>query len=947
MAIQLQDINPSDTIQGMVQKINYNFDQIQANGGGPQGIQGEQGDRGETGPRGAQGEQGQRGSMWFVTDGGSYTAPDGYDPTENDICISSEGEISIYGDNGWQDTGVNIVANIDSPFVTNESNNVKRIQARSDYGEYILGLGNNVNTIEQITTKPSIAICVNTEQNATSHTDGIEMYDSLFDPQTYIGGLKGNGTGIRLESNGEIKLTAGGTGDLSTTSHSLILSETGKTMTWTALENVAPVTATSTEFPFIVAKSNGEITPYNSGAISNKYGWSILSYSILGNILFTSIAPNRESGYTGFHIGHPARRIDTIYTGNENAGGLIVGHQPNDDKYGIMIANTRNSLTGSGVNSVGIHKDGITVGNVSSSISADGKNNMMKGISILDNDTYGGCISFGISELPENEYIGSILKTVLITPIPPSSANITPGNEALISVTTMPIYKTNLTKGSQYGKGSLITINQKNTDSSSRNNKSQLKIIGANGAYGGSVVISGGRAYTGTGTIYNTYTYTPTAVTAKRGGDVYISGGDAVTINPENNPSTYPNEFKMRPKCFGDVIIGINPDNHSMYYTNNVGNNISSYRGVNTHTGEQSLDFYDINNFIAHANRITLDSNAQDMCFNPNLYNEAKYPSADSLVSITFNIGGLCTLNHSVPIAIPNDRRINMYQMLSGKMCYGYEVRVDANNNVSKTTLRGKNININKNSIYSIITTEWTKIGNVIQCCTKISNYYTDTNKYIYVLSIDNYASSTAFYSIFHDNVSCIIPIRLPIYIEGQQQVNSINGTGVAMTEQKGTLNSSGSYVSSRFVNPDLPANCIIDGIHTDIGFGFVNQRHDGSGKITSTDYPLGAIVTGHRYPEDYCNGKFQHDTNGENWFWLGNENTLGESPIIVPDTLYAPDGGGDSATRTMRPLHKLYTTGTFNYTYILNPSFTEEVYSPFSYNWIYNNNDDAEFGRD
>ena len=63
--IQIQDINSSDTLKTMVEKINYNFDQIMAFGGGPKG---EMGLRGFIGPDGEQGEQGERGNLITVVD---------------------------------------------------------------------------------------------------------------------------------------------------------------------------------------------------------------------------------------------------------------------------------------------------------------------------------------------------------------------------------------------------------------------------------------------------------------------------------------------------------------------------------------------------------------------------------------------------------------------------------------------------------------------------------------------------------------------------------------------------------------------------------------------------------------------------------------------------------------------------------------------------------------
>ena len=61
MAINLQEIYVSDTDLIKIDKINYNFDQILGQGGGPQGLQGLQGLTGLTGPQGNIGPQGQTG----------------------------------------------------------------------------------------------------------------------------------------------------------------------------------------------------------------------------------------------------------------------------------------------------------------------------------------------------------------------------------------------------------------------------------------------------------------------------------------------------------------------------------------------------------------------------------------------------------------------------------------------------------------------------------------------------------------------------------------------------------------------------------------------------------------------------------------------------------------------------------------------------------------------
>ena len=76
MAINIKEIFESDTSNQQIDKINYNFDQILANGGGPIGATGAQGVAGSVGATGAQGAQGPIGpqgvpgaySDFFVSD---------------------------------------------------------------------------------------------------------------------------------------------------------------------------------------------------------------------------------------------------------------------------------------------------------------------------------------------------------------------------------------------------------------------------------------------------------------------------------------------------------------------------------------------------------------------------------------------------------------------------------------------------------------------------------------------------------------------------------------------------------------------------------------------------------------------------------------------------------------------------------------------------------------
>lgn len=112
------NLNPGDTQEDLINKINQNFDAIVSNGGGPQGPDGKQGDQGPIGPEGPIGDTGvpgERGTRWFISNGTPETQT-GF----NEVILvgdywvntspSSNKEVSIYTAEGWVSTGQNLQA---------------------------------------------------------------------------------------------------------------------------------------------------------------------------------------------------------------------------------------------------------------------------------------------------------------------------------------------------------------------------------------------------------------------------------------------------------------------------------------------------------------------------------------------------------------------------------------------------------------------------------------------------------------------------------------------------------------------------------------------------------------------------------------------------------------------------------------------------------------------
>lgn len=102
MAITIQDLLASDTISQAVDKINFNFDQLLLNGGGPIGP------AGPIGPPGPIGGRGERGTEWYEGTDNPNVTPPTVTPLAADYYLQSNGDVWVYTGLTWTNTGINL-----------------------------------------------------------------------------------------------------------------------------------------------------------------------------------------------------------------------------------------------------------------------------------------------------------------------------------------------------------------------------------------------------------------------------------------------------------------------------------------------------------------------------------------------------------------------------------------------------------------------------------------------------------------------------------------------------------------------------------------------------------------------------------------------------------------------------------------------------------------------
>lgn len=116
MAINIQEIlHPSDSDSIKFEKINYNFDQILANGGGPIGPKGQKGDQGLQGTTGQKGQKGETGPIGLKGVSGATDSP--WYKVNVDTNNDGQNEVSILKPKIGSDSNMPIIWLGDDDFV--------------------------------------------------------------------------------------------------------------------------------------------------------------------------------------------------------------------------------------------------------------------------------------------------------------------------------------------------------------------------------------------------------------------------------------------------------------------------------------------------------------------------------------------------------------------------------------------------------------------------------------------------------------------------------------------------------------------------------------------------------------------------------------------------------------------------------------------------------------
>lgn len=650
MAINIRDIVPSDTISSMVDKINYNFDLLASNYG-LQGIQGIQGIQGTLGLQGQTGLQGKKGAVWFFYN--SNNAPDLStfpEAVEGDMCYNNTGEAfelefnSITQTLEWVSKG-SLASIMTPPFMKSpQSNNV--VYRENGMGGLVLSNDANINSAFQpsgITVGNDV---IQDDNILVLKTPGGSIASIYLENLSAIDSAQGNidfSLGIKNEI-GNIKIQA--------TNTSLLKLSTNGEIYISGLDN-------SDNKDYFIGTNNGTV---------KKLPWITSTYSL--------IPENPGLGNLG-SPSNPIMNLDFSWKGHNNSHSIKFC-----SKSDASVSHNNGSLTFidtyTGKDLIGLSSTSIVVGN--------GKFNDIANFAKLERNgdskgkTRGGLIVSSKTDKAYNS--GGAIITLVNDSYNIEKINVTVNNnnidngyiEQTVSLGSIPargfIFEDDINgiSSSLYGIGGLIRLCERNSNGfmtlgGTGGNRSDsdlaLSIYGietnAGNTKGGDVIISGGHNKSD----INNDTDDKDQICL--GGNVFIVGGSHVrTSNVNQNAAGSTNAFKIRE--FGNVIIGMNPvfsPQMGLQHVGIGGNNEGSLTPY-------GVKFFPTNSFVAHANEIIIDSdaNARIYDYDKNKRNTVYY-NPETIENITFNVNARNTIYHKQALEISAPER-NSYALISG-----------------------------------------------------------------------------------------------------------------------------------------------------------------------------------------------------------------------------------------------------------------------------------------
>ena len=221
MAINIQEIlHPSDSDSIKFEKINYNFDQILANGGGPVGPKGQKGDQGQVGSTGQKGQKGEIGATGSKGDSGATDSP--WYKVELDSNNDGTNEVTILKPKIGNDLNMPVIWLGDSSFEEDIADGVLTSNARltiskDDVYENYINLWHASDKSIVLTSSVDSGFTKFNFQNAFGSSNlefGVSTDKITFLSNNSVFSAMGEGVLLKSLNNSNVKIETTGTGIL-------------------------------------------------------------------------------------------------------------------------------------------------------------------------------------------------------------------------------------------------------------------------------------------------------------------------------------------------------------------------------------------------------------------------------------------------------------------------------------------------------------------------------------------------------------------------------------------------------------------------------------------------------------------------------------------------------------------------------------------------------------